>query len=128
MFRAYRRYADFTGRSNRSEYWFFVLGLLLIVVGLSAVRVILEVLLGDLGSIIDEFGLAVVLLGSAIPGIAVQFRRLHDIDRSAWWGLLGLIPLLGALVLLVLHLLPGTSGPNRFGAPPGETAASEVFA
>jgi len=46
MFRAYRRYADFTGRSNRSEYWFFVLGLLLIVVGLSAVRVILEVLLG----------------------------------------------------------------------------------
>jgi len=97
-------------------------------VGLSAVRVILEVLLGDLGSIIDEFGLAVVLLGSAIPGIAVQFRRLHDIDRSAWWGLLGLIPLLGALVLLVLHLLPGTPGPNRFGPPPGETAASEVFA
>ncbi|WP_366074962.1 DUF805 domain-containing protein [Phenylobacterium sp.] len=61
-----------------------------------------------------DLGLAVAFLGSAIPSLAVQFRRLHDIDRSAWWVLLNLIPLLGALVLFVFHLLPGTPGPNRF--------------
>ena len=50
-----------------------------------------------------------------IFGLALAVRRLHDIDRSGWWLLIGFIPFVGGIVLLVFSLLPGTRGPNRFG-------------
>ena len=58
---------------------------------------------------------ALYMLAALIPGIAVTIRRLHDSDRSGWWMLVALIPLLGALGLLVLMVLPGTQGANQFG-------------
>jgi uncharacterized membrane protein YhaH (DUF805 family) len=59
------------------------------------------------------FGLATFL-----PGLAVAVRRLHDIDRTGWWILLALIPLVGAIVLIIWYCTKGTDGPNRFGPNP----------
>ena len=59
------------------------------------------------------FGLATLL-----PGLAVAVRRLHDIDRTGWWILLALIPLVGAIVLIIWYCTKGTDGPNRFGPNP----------
>ena len=59
-------------------------------------------------------------LGILIPHLAVMVRRLHDTDRSGWWLLLGLLPLLGGLVLLIFFIIGGTRGPNRFGPDPVE--------
>ncbi len=59
-----------------------------------------------------------VALALLIPGIAVTIRRLHDTDRSGWTLLFALIPLVGALLLLVFYITEGTSGPNRFGPDP----------
>ena len=117
MLQPIRRYADFEGRSRRSEYWMFVLGIFIfelvcgVVVNLGgAVHSVLYWLLSGL------FGLA--LLGLFVPSLAVAFRRLHDTDRSAWWLLIGLLPFLGAVALLVFYCLDGTPGPNRFGPDP----------
>jgi len=57
-------------------------------------------------------------LADVLPSIAVGVRRLHDLDKSAWWYLLLLLPLIGAVVLLVWFCMPGTAGRNRFGADP----------
>jgi uncharacterized membrane protein YhaH (DUF805 family) len=62
------------------------------------------------------FSLAVL-----VPSIAVSVRRLHDIDRTGWWVLIGLVPLVGWIVLLVFHVQDGTPGPNRFGPDPKST-------
>jgi uncharacterized membrane protein YhaH (DUF805 family) len=65
---------------------------------------------GLLGGI---YGLAII-----IPSIAVSVRRLHDIDRTGWWVLISLVPVIGTIVLLVFAVLDGTPGENRFGPNP----------
>ncbi len=62
-----------------------------------------------------------------LPSLAVAVRRLHDTDRSGWWLLIGLIPLVGGIVLLVFFVLEGTRGPNRHGADPKLVAAGAVI-
>lgn len=107
------RYAQFSGRAHRSEYWMFFLVNLLIYAGLGTV----EGLLG-IGSFFSGlYGLAVF-----IPSLAVAVRRLHDTGRSGWWVLLALIPVLGVIALLVLLALEGEPGPNAYGAPPAPPA------
>ena len=108
-----KQYAVFSGRARRKEYWFFILFNVLVAVVLTVVDLSLgtiqqETGTGLLGSL---YGLAVLL-----PTIGVSIRRLHDTDRSGWWLLLSLIPVLGGLILLVFMLLEGTPGENRFGA------------
>lgn len=109
------RYIDFNTRSSRSEYWFWVLFVIL----LSIVAGVIDNLL---------FGSSVlgtlVTLGLLVPGIAVGVRRLHDIDRSGWWYLIALIPLIGALVLIYWFVQPGTPGSNEYGDNPLGDAAS----
>ncbi len=126
-----RRYARFWGRSQRKEYWMFVL---FVVLG-SIVCTTLDVQLGlgghaysytanlpgdysawsDVhgGVLTDIFSLAML-----IPSIAVAVRRLHDLDKSGWWLLIELIPLVGWIVILVWACTEGTRGPNRFGPDP----------
>jgi len=101
----FSNYVTFSGRAIRSEYWYWVL---FIVLG-EIVTMIIDVALG-IGFITGLFGLATVL-----PSLAVAIRRLHDIDRSGWWILLALIPLVGAIILIIWHCTKGTPGPNRFG-------------
>lgn len=113
------KYATFTGRASRSEYWWFQLAMILTFV----------VLAFAVGGPDEGFGIGtilfvVVVLAVLIPSIAVTVRRLHDTDRSGWWVLLNLIPYVGALILLVFTVLKGTSGDNRFGAEPADVAAA----
>jgi uncharacterized membrane protein YhaH (DUF805 family) len=61
-------------------------------------------------------------LAMLIPSISVGVRRLHDTDRSGWWLLLGLIPVIGAIVLIVFYLLDSQPGENRFGPNPKAVA------
>ena len=105
-----QKYAQFTGRSGRAEFWWYFLATIIV----SLIAQTLD------GMIFGQPGIltGVVALGLLIPGLAVQFRRLHDTDRSAWWLLIGLIPLVGAIVLIVFYASAGTPGPNNFGEPP----------
>lgn len=132
-----KRYADFSGRSRRLEYWMFTLFLVLIMIGCS-ILLLGTILIGAMGT----YGaapplsffilLGVMVLGYLalfVPTIAVQVRRFHDQDKSGWFILLGFIPYVGGIVLFVFMCLDGTPGPNRFGPDPkgrGE-ALSNVF-
>jgi uncharacterized membrane protein YhaH (DUF805 family) len=119
-----KRYADFSGRSRRKEYWMFLLGVIIAAVILSIVEGVLG-MQGMVGGVYGPLTL-LLILGIIIPGIAVQVRRFHDQDKSGWFVLLGLIPFVGGLIVLVFMLLEGTKGPNRFGPDPkGENA--QVF-
>jgi len=110
------RYAQFTGRAGRSEFWWFQLFIMIISIPLY----LLSFYAGYSGSqrlALVVTGLGVVMwLAFVLPSIAATIRRLHDTDRSGWWLLLGFVPFV-SLVLLVCLLLPGTPGGNRFGAP-----------
>lgn len=121
-----KRYADFSGRSRRKEYWMFLLGVFIAVIVLS----IIEGIVGLSGMVGGVYGPLTTLffLGILVPSIAVQVRRFHDQDKSGWFVLLGLIPFLGGLAVLVFMCLEGTRGPNRFGPDPKGGANPEVFA
>jgi uncharacterized membrane protein YhaH (DUF805 family) len=109
----FSNYVNFSGRACRSEYWYWVLFIILadIVAG------IIDYLLG-MQIVSSLFGLVTLL-----PGIAVSIRRLHDLNRTGWWILLALIPLIGWIILLIWYISKGTDGPNRFGPDPLATLA-----
>lgn len=110
-----KNYVGFGGRARRKEYWMFLLFSLLISIAL----MIADVMFGTLdtksgvGLLNGLYSLAVL-----IPSLAVSVRRLHDRDKSGWWLLIGLIPLIGAIVLLVWFVMEGDRGSNRFGEDP----------
>ncbi|OGR78340.1 MAG: hypothetical protein A2X32_02270 [Elusimicrobia bacterium GWC2_64_44] len=119
---ALKKYAEFSGRARRKEYWLFFLFNLLAVLGLSFVDVVSGLYSKALGA--GLFGGAYSLL-VLLPSIAVSVRRLHDTGRSAWWLLLALVPMLGPLALIVIYCLDGTPGENKYGADP-KAAAPEA--
>ena len=100
------KYMDFSGRADRSEYWWFFLFQLLLNVVVSLTAAISE----NLSAILT----LIVGLGLLLPGLAVAVRRLHDTNRSGWWLLLMLIPILGWIWLIVLYLIKGDEGPNDY--------------
>ncbi len=112
---ALKKYAEFQGRSQRKEYWMFTLFNFLAMVLLGAVGA----LLGGGG----EGGLGDVLqglygLGVLVPGIAVTVRRLHDIGKSGWWGLVALSPLIGSLILIYFAVKDSQPETNEYGPNP----------
>jgi uncharacterized membrane protein YhaH (DUF805 family) len=115
-----KKYAVFNGRARRKEYWYFALFNLII----SIVLAIVDNMLGSFSS-----GAGIGLLGGIyslaifIPGLAGSVRRLHDTDRSGWWLLIFLIPLIGAIVLLIFMLQDSTPGGNTYGENPKELTA-----
>lgn len=110
---AMRNYAVFSGRASRSQYWLFSLTLFIMLV----VAMVIDQTLGDTTRN-EPAGLftAIVYLAHVLPAIAVTVRRLHDTDRSGWWILAGLVPLIGQIALLVFMCSPSTPGANRFGS------------
>ena len=106
----FARYTDFSGRSSRSEYWWAFLA---IMIG----YLIFGLLSGLLGETVGSIIIGIALLAILLPSIAIAIRRLHDTDRSGWWYLLSLVPLV-SLVLLFFYCQKGTDGPNRFGPDP----------
>ena len=116
-----KKYAVFSGRARRKEFWMFAL----INIGISIVLSILDAIIGTrtdsgFGILSGIYSLAVLL-----PSLAVGVRRLHDTGRSGWWILIGLIPLIGAIVLIVFYAQEGKPGDNQYGPDPkaGERAA-----
>ena len=118
-----KNYATFSGRARRKEYWMFFLISALI----SIVLTLLDILLGTY-SVEYEAGLfsGLYSLLILIPSIAVVVRRLHDTDRSGWWILISLIPLIGVIVLFVFMCLDSQPGTNRFGVNPKEAASQTL--
>ncbi len=108
-----KNYVGFGGRARRTEYWMFTLFNAIIVTILLVLGVSVHALL---------FLYVLYVLAVLLPGLAVLFRRLHDIDKTAWWLLIGLVPFIGSIVLLVFACLPGTPGPNKYGADPKAAA------
>ncbi|MBT55200.1 MAG: DUF805 domain-containing protein [Mameliella sp.] len=101
----FANYINFEGRSNRGEYWWAFLAIILI-------SIVLTVVDGMIG--MPLFG-SIFSLATLVPGIAIGIRRLHDIDKSGWFLLIGLIPIIGALILIYFFVQKPTPGPNRFG-------------
>lgn len=117
MFEALQHYADFSGRARRQEFWLFVV--LIMILNFAAA-------FGDmaLGTYNKDYEIGfisgVLSLMMLVPSLSVQVRRLHDTDRSGWWIFIILVPVLGAMILLILSCLQGTEGDNRYGADPKE--------
>lgn len=105
---AYAKYATFSGRARRKEYWMFILFYIIAYIAL----LLIDVLIGTGGILCGLFA-----LGTLLPSLAVGARRLHDINKSGWWQLLYLIPF-GGLVVLYFLVSKGTEGENRFGPDP----------
>jgi len=117
-----KQYADFTGRARRTEFWMFVLFNFIASIVLNLV----DVLIGTANFSTTSTGFSVTggllstiyALAVLVPSLAVSVRRLHDTDKSGWWVLLALIPIVGAIILIVWFASDGTPGANRYGPDP----------
>ena len=133
-----RRYADFSGRSRRKEYWMFLLFEIIVIFGV----ILLFGTLGALGDTAENgqspasiiagglMGLLflAIILGFMVPRLAVTVRRLHDVDKSGWFMFISLVPLIGPIVLLIFLCTEGTKGENRYGPNPKGENIADVFA
>lgn len=117
---ALKKYATFSGRSRRSEYWYYVLFYLIIAIVLALIDRSAGTLMGDRG--VGVLG-GIFALAMLLPSLAVGARRLHDTGRTGWWQLIALIPLIGAIVLLVFYVQDSHPGSNQYGPNPKEVAA-----
>ncbi|MEP4727992.1 DUF805 domain-containing protein [Parasphingorhabdus sp.] len=149
MFLPLKRYADFSGRSRRREYWMFFLFQVIAITLITMIAMVFGDFSFDPSDYLDASGtfdasrdlpsgigllvglFSIYALATFIPVLAVQVRRLHDTDRSGWWVLLSVIPVInyiGFLVLLVFYCLEGNKGKNRFGEDPKrDQNTHEVF-
>ena len=114
--KCWKQYADFRGRARRKEYWYFVLFNALISAVLGGIDYAI-ISMTD-GSVSFTFLSTIYSLAVLIPGLAVVVRRLHDVGRSGWWYLIGLIPLVGAIILLVWFFTEGQHFENAWGPDP----------
>lgn len=118
-----KNYAVFRGRAHRQEYWYFFLFNIIISIALAFI----DSALGNPGA-----GEGAGILGTIyslailVPSIAVGVRRLHDTGRTGWWMLLGLIPIIGAIVLIYFFVLDSTPGSNEYGPNPKEVSEESV--
>jgi uncharacterized membrane protein YhaH (DUF805 family) len=116
-----KKYADFNGRARRKEYWMFVLFNIIFAVAAMIVDNLLGLTFGAIG-----YGVVYLLYAFAtlIPGLAVSVRRLHDIGKSGWMILIALIPIIGAIWLIVLMVTDGEPGANQYGPNPKQVAVA----
>ena len=118
---ALKKYMVFDGRSRRKEYWYFVLFNIIV----SIVLVQLDKVSGNLNPM-TGFGFLSTIYSLAVllPSIGVSIRRLHDIGRSGWWLLIGLIPIIGAIVLIYFFVKDSDIGENQYGPNPKEASST----
>lgn len=115
--KVWQQYADFSTRARRQEYWMFVLINFLIVMGLYIVSFLLLMTESSLAFLMTGI-ILIYGLATFIPSLAVAARRLHDTGKSGWWLLISLIPLIGAIILLVFLLTDSQPGDNKWGPNP----------
>ncbi|KMM63189.1 membrane protein [Bacillus glycinifermentans] len=129
-----KNYANFEGRARRKEYWMFhlfngIISFLLLILSLIIVGLFIAELLGEgsyqAGYVVGYGGglLAYILiliyqLAVFVPSLAVNVRRLHDIGKSGWWILIGLIPFAGAIILLIFYCQDSETTDNQYGPNP----------
>ena len=111
-----QKFATFSGRARRQEYWLFYLDCIIVSSALSSLS--LSLVHDIVANVIVTTVSVAWTLFVIIPSLAVLVRRLHDTNRSGWWLLLYLLPVIGAIVLFVFTLLPGTVGENDYGDDP----------
>lgn len=140
---ALRNYADFKGRSRRSEFWFFALYNVLVLIAFKLAYVIsigagtsamkhkspdgippMQGVGAIALALVICLAFVVYVLGVIIPSLAVTIRRLHDSGRRAWWLILGFIPVVGAIILLIFLFLGSKPAENRYGPSPKATPAT----
>ncbi len=112
------KYATFSGRAARPEYWWWVLATVILFFVLGLIDGALVAPMMGFEAFEPNAGQPLSVIASLallVPNLAVAARRLHDTDRSGWWLLLGLIPIIGSLVLIYFLVQKGTEGSNRFG-------------
>ncbi|MDE7125980.1 MAG: DUF805 domain-containing protein [Muribaculaceae bacterium] len=107
-------YCQFDGRSSRSEYWWYVL--FMIIVGIIAGTPL--GLMSSPGSFVSNSVESIIGLIFLLPGLGIAVRRLHDTDRSGWWLLIGLIPLIGQIILIFWFAKASDRTPNTYGPVP----------
>jgi uncharacterized membrane protein YhaH (DUF805 family) len=117
-----RNYANFNGRARRKEYWMFVLFNFIFIV----IAAVIDNLLGLTFAEEIPYGPVYMLyaLFTLLPSLAVGVRRLHDVGKSGWWILIGVIPIIGAIWLLVLLVTDGQAGDNEYGPDPKQQERS----
>jgi uncharacterized membrane protein YhaH (DUF805 family) len=117
-----KQYADFSGRARRTEFWMFVLVNFLVSIVLSIIDTLIgtATVVGGSGMVSFSPGLlgGIYSLAVLIPSLAVGCRRLHDTDRTGWWQLIAIIPIIGAIVLIVFWAQDGQRMPNKYGVNP----------
>lgn len=120
-----KKYAVFSGRARRKEFWFFVLFNIIFAVIALVIDNVLGITIEDL-----NYGplYLVYVVATILPNLGVAIRRLHDIGKSGWWILIELIPLIGSIWLIVLFARNGEPGENKYGPDPKgmETEPSAV--
>ncbi|MBQ9833971.1 MAG: DUF805 domain-containing protein [Bacilli bacterium] len=104
-----KNYANFKGRTSRSDYWFVFLANFLIGFVLGIIAGIVPSLSSAIYSLTYIYQLAVL-----IPGIAIVVRRLHDINKSGWWYFIVLVPLVGWIILLVYLCTDSVNENNNY--------------
>ena len=114
-----KQYADFSGRARRSEYWYFALFNMIFVICAMILDNVLGIALEGIG-----YGPIYLLyvLAMFIPGVAVVVRRLHDVGKSGWMYFIVLIPIIGAIWLIVLLFTESQEGENKWGPNPKDTS------
>ena len=112
---ALKKYAVFSGRSQRKEYWYYSLFYAVLYIGLGIFDVMIGTFSASTGA---GFFSGIYGLVHFIPNISVSVRRLHDTNRSGWWLLIALVPLVGIIVLIFFLASDSTAGENNFGSNP----------
>ena len=115
-----KKYAVFSGRARRKEYWFFVLFNIIIALALTFID--FSTGLYDVESEVGLLG-GLYSLAVLVPSIAVTIRRLHDTDRTGWWFLIAFVPIIGVIVLLVFTVFDSTPGDNQYGPNPKDATS-----
>ena len=124
-----KKYVTFSGRATRSEFWYFVLlsNIIFIAYLIASITFWMLAVNGSSLTIVSSnyislellnYILAIWTVGITIPSIAITFRRLHDTDKSGWWTLINLFPVIGPIIYIFLLANPSTEGENRFGPNP----------
>jgi uncharacterized membrane protein YhaH (DUF805 family) len=126
--RGLRKYARFDGRASRSEFWWFTLGCIVVVILLMGLAVLATVAFGepngDGSRSVPVLGAVLMILAGlfyvaiVLPSLAITVRRLHDAGYSGWWVLFRLLPYAGDLVVLILNLQPSVPAGARYDLPP----------
>ena len=122
----FENYANFSGRARRAEYWYYTLGSILLLIPFYILMMIGAANESTIFSGIGVAGYVLLLVGTLIPSLAVGVRRLHDLNKSGWNYLVGLIPFVGSIILLVWFFTDGNRFTNNYGEDP-KNPAGPVF-